>query len=165
MPHEIRVPRLGWSMEEGTFVRWLKSPGERVQPGEALFELEGDKAIQEIEAVDGGILHVGPEAPRPGDDVAVGVLLGYLLADDEPAPQAAAESAPPYHPAPSTPAPFTARAGTTSPQRAGGPVATPRARRVAWELGIDWTKLNGSGRGGRIREADVLGAADGATPE
>ena len=63
MPHEIRVPRLGWSMEEGTFLRWLKNRGDLVKPGEVLYELESDKATQEIEAVDGGVLYVGPDAP------------------------------------------------------------------------------------------------------
>ena len=58
MSHEIRVPRLGWSMEEGTFVRWLKQPGEAVRAGEPLFELEGDKATQAVESLDAGTLHV-----------------------------------------------------------------------------------------------------------
>ena len=49
MAHEIRIPRLGWSMEEGTFVGWLKQPGDEVAVGEPLFELEGEKAVQEIE--------------------------------------------------------------------------------------------------------------------
>ncbi|MBL9128268.1 MAG: lipoyl domain-containing protein, partial [Verrucomicrobiales bacterium] len=83
MPIEIIVPRLGWSMEEGAFVAWLKPDGARVQPGELLFSIEGDKAIQEIEAIDGGILRIAPNAPKPGDPVRVGDVLGHLLASDE----------------------------------------------------------------------------------
>src|SRR5262245_31668202 len=83
MPHEIVIPRLGWSMEEGTFVRWLKADGEAVRAGEPLFELEGDKAIQEIEAIDSGTLHIGADGPAPGSTVQVGALIGHLLADGE----------------------------------------------------------------------------------
>ena len=58
MAQEIIIPRLGWSMEEGTFVAWLKSEGDFVKRGDALFELEGEKATQEIEAVDEGVLRI-----------------------------------------------------------------------------------------------------------
>ena len=56
MPIEVVIPRLGWSMDEGTFVEWLKQDGELVESGDALFVLEGDKASQEIESIDSGIL-------------------------------------------------------------------------------------------------------------
>ncbi|MBX7168016.1 MAG: lipoyl domain-containing protein, partial [Pirellulales bacterium] len=93
MPYEIRIPRLDWSMEEGTFVNWLKQPGEQVAVGDPLFELEGDKALQTIESIDAGTLHVPADAPQPGSVVAVGALLGYLLAPHE-APPAGERSAP-----------------------------------------------------------------------
>ena len=86
MAHAIVVPRLGWSMEEGTFVRWLKRDGDTVRRGEALFELEGEKALQEIEAVDDGILRIPPDAPQAGSVVSVGEILGYLVAEGEPLP-------------------------------------------------------------------------------
>ena len=54
MPIEITVPRLGWSMEEGTFGQWLKRDGETVRPGDPLFVLEGEKAAQDIESLDAG---------------------------------------------------------------------------------------------------------------
>src|SRR5215204_3459931 len=79
MAHEIRVPRLGWSMEEGTFVRWLKKDGDTVRAGEPLFELEGEKALQEIEAVDSGTLRIGPGGPAEGAVLPVGALLGHLV--------------------------------------------------------------------------------------
>src|SRR5438874_8865793 len=83
MPHEIVIPRLGWSMEEGTFVRWLKSDGQAVRAGEPLFELEGDKAMQEIEAIDDGTLRIAADAPSPGSTVRVGAAIGHLLASGE----------------------------------------------------------------------------------
>ncbi|MCA9121734.1 MAG: lipoyl domain-containing protein, partial [Planctomycetales bacterium] len=86
MPIEIVVPRLGWSMDQGTFGEWLKRDGERVHAGDMLFVLEGEKASQEIESFDAGMLHIPPDAPKPGDTVAVGQLLGYLLAEGEAAP-------------------------------------------------------------------------------
>src|SRR2546423_10187720 len=80
---EITVPRLGWTMEEGTFVGWLKKDGERVEAGEPLFTLDGDKALQEVEATDSGILRRSPNAPAPGSTVRVGDLLGHLLESSE----------------------------------------------------------------------------------
>src|SRR4051794_33988340 len=100
MPIEVIIPRLGWSMEEGKFVAWLKQDGEFVQAGEALFSIEGDKAVQEIESIDRGILHISPTAPAPGEAIHVGDLLGYLLSPGEEPPTTAsspksAEAAPP----------------------------------------------------------------------
>src|ERR1700704_3208204 len=105
MPIEIIIPRLGWSMEEGTFVAWLKQDGELVRAGEALFSIEGDKAVQEIESIDSGILRIAPNAPKPGDPIRVGPLLGHLLAPGESAPAPsppalALELAPAHVPAP-----------------------------------------------------------------
>ena len=83
MAIEITVPRLGWTMEEGTFVGWLKQAGERVKEGEPLFIIEGDKATEEVAATDSGVLHIPPGSPATGSDVRVGALLGYLLAEGE----------------------------------------------------------------------------------
>ena len=83
MPIEILVPRLGWSMEEGAFVAWLKREGDFVRAGEPLFSIEGDKAVQEIEAIDSGILRIPANSPKPGATVRVGDLLGHLLAENE----------------------------------------------------------------------------------
>src|SRR3954469_15687729 len=97
----ITIPRLGWTMEEGVFVGWLKRDGETVQPGDRLYALESDKATQEVECMDGGILRIPADAPQPGATVAVGSLLGYLLEPGEAIPrdQAAAPAAtsPPPH--------------------------------------------------------------------
>src|SRR5262245_20787290 len=90
MAHSITIPRLGWSMEEGTFVGWLKQAGDAVAVGDVLYELGGETALQEIESVDAGVLYIGPDTPQPGSVVAVGSLLGYLLAPGEAPPAAGA---------------------------------------------------------------------------
>jgi pyruvate dehydrogenase E2 component (dihydrolipoamide acetyltransferase) len=165
MPHDIRIPRLGWSMEEGTFVRWLKSPGETVAPGEPLFELEGEKSVEPVEAIDGGILHLPPDAPAEGSVVKVGTLVGWLLAAGETPPAtAAAAPAPAAVPAPATailPAPVPGPA-STSPRTAAGPPggpASPTIRRLARELAVELAAVAGSGPGGRIMADDVFAAA------
>ena len=86
MAIEVVMPRLGWTTEKGTLVEWLKASGERVQIGEILFTVENDKALNEVEAFDSGTLHIPGNAPKPGDTVALGTVLGYLLADGEAPP-------------------------------------------------------------------------------
>ena len=86
MASEITVPRLGWNMDEGIFVGWLKTDGQTVKAGEPLFNLEGDKATQEIESLAAGILRIPPDGPKDGEKVAVGTVVGYLVAPGEPAP-------------------------------------------------------------------------------
>ena len=155
MAYEIVIPRLGWSMEEGIFVGWLKKDGDFVRRGEALFELEGEKALQAIESVDEGILRISPTGPRNGGVLKVGAVVGYLVADGESMPVAATPHSPPVIEALLAPAlPLAPRERMV--------FSSPRARRVAGELGIDWTKLPGTGSGGRVRECDVRAAAKGS---
>ena len=90
---KITIPRLGWSMEEGKFISWLKKPGDLVSVGEPLFELEGEKSLQEIESVEAGILYIPADAPLPGEIVPVGGLLGYLLEPGE-SPHSHSQSTP-----------------------------------------------------------------------
>ena len=153
------MPRLGWTMEEGTLVEWLKADGDTVEAGEILFTVESDKALNEIETFSGGILCIPPTAPQPGDTVPVGTLLGYLLQPGEemptaPAPTPAAEPVP----TPAEPAPVVKPVPTPATPSAG-PTISPRARRVASALGVEWRVLTGSGRTGRIVERDVRAAA------
>jgi pyruvate dehydrogenase E2 component (dihydrolipoamide acetyltransferase) len=131
MAVEIRVPRLGWSMEEGTLVEWLKQDGDRVEAGDLIFSLEGDKALNEVEAFDHGILRIPPDSPRLGTTIPVGTLLAYIVQPGEPVPWEKSSQM---------------------------PTISPRARRVAAELGVDWAALKGSGRTGRIVERDVVAA-------
>lgn len=171
MAIEIVVPRLGWSMDEGTFVEWLKQDGEKVEAGEMLFVLEGEKASQEIESFDAGILRIPPDAPQPGDEVVVSQLLAYLVEDGEVPPFELEGTAKPKAPEPprkeepitQATAPVPAPESQV-PEPATSPPAkrtaiTPRARRVARELGVDWSDLRGTGVGGRIREEDIRAAA------
>ena len=69
MAIEVTVPRLGWSMDEGVFVEWLKDDGDLVDSGDMLFILEGEKAAEEIESFDSGVLRLLPDGPKPGDVV------------------------------------------------------------------------------------------------
>ena len=92
MAIEITVPRQGWSMEEAIFSVWLKGHGEMVRAGDALFAVESDKATQEIESFDGGLLYLAPDAPKPGEKVRVGQVIGYLLAAGESAPSSGGRS-------------------------------------------------------------------------
>jgi pyruvate dehydrogenase E2 component (dihydrolipoamide acetyltransferase) len=131
MPTEVLMPRLGWDMKVGTVAEWRKQPGEHVEVGDVICLIEGDKATSELEAEASGTLHVTRR--EPGTEVPVGTVLAYLLAPGEAAPIA------------------------SNGQRRV--VATPRARRAAKALGVDWRTLPGSGRGGRVLERDVQGAA------
>lgn len=160
MPHEIQLPRLGWSMEEGRFLGWLKRPGERVEEGEPLFALETDKASQDVDATAGGILHLAPDAPSEGDVVPVGRVLGWLLGPGETAPAASPTGPVPAEPPPppGTPAP-AAPVPPEVPAAERETPASPRARRAAVRHAVDLATLSPSGKGGRILERDVLAAS------
>lgn len=152
-------------MEQGTFVAWLKRDGEQVRVGEPLYELEGEKASQEIESVDAGVLRIPPTAPQPGDTVDVGAVVGYLVAEGEPLPwlagnaPAAPVQSPVVNSAKAVAPPVTQAVTPAKGNPSAAVVASPRAKRVAQELGVDWTQLDGSGAAGRIREQDVRAAA------
>ncbi len=160
MPIEIVMPRLGWTMEEGTLVEWLKQNGDTIESGEIIFTVESDKAINEIESFDSGTLFIPPDTPQPGDTVPIGTLLGFLL---EPGEQPPAET----HARPENEqeseaglqqaAPPQPRADRTQARKNRPPIS-PRALRLANELGVDWNTLQGSGRNGRIVERDVRAA-------
>jgi pyruvate dehydrogenase E2 component (dihydrolipoamide acetyltransferase) len=160
MAFEVFMPRLGWNMETGSLAEWCKKDGDYVEAGEILFTVESDKAIQEVEALESGILRILPDSPPPGKEVPVGTLLAYLVKQGEPVPfeaeTAATAAAPPQ--GSSAPAPEKQISVGPRPRRET-PAISPRARRVATELGVDWTNLKGSGRTGRIIERDVRQAA------
>lgn len=162
MAVEIVMPRLGWTMEEGVLVEWIKHDGDPVTPGEILFTVESDKALNEVEAFEGGILRIPPDSPPPGSAIKVGGLLAYLVQPGEPAPfeigvKASAPMVAPPIIQESTASPAYIPSGDASARNA--PTISPRARRVARELGVDWQALRGSGRTGRIVERDVRAAA------
>ena len=158
MAEAIAMPRLGWTMKEGTLVEWLKADGDAVEAGEILFTVESDKALNEIETFSSGILRIPPDAPPPGAIVPVGTLLGYLLQPGEAMPTAPV-STPAAEPDPTPAEPAPAPKPKPTPTRSAGPTISPRARRVASALGVEWRALTGSGRTGRIVERDVRAAA------
>ncbi len=186
MATEIVMPRLGWTMEEGSVVEWLKKDGDSVKEGEIVFTVESDKAINEIESFDSGILRIPPDSPAPGVMVPVGGLLAYLVQPGEKPPFEAALTPNPSPTAgreaqaipvaeeaiaPSelsddtmTPLPNASepseRPGVSGSNGRAYPTISPRARRVAGELGIDWLALKGSGSSGRIIERDIRAAAE-----
>src|SRR5215208_3717644 len=86
MPIPVTVPRLGWNMDEGTFVEWVKADGDFVRPGDVVFKLEGEKATEEVTSLDAGTLHIPTDGPRPGDKVKVGAVIGFLLREGEELP-------------------------------------------------------------------------------
>jgi pyruvate/2-oxoglutarate dehydrogenase complex dihydrolipoamide acyltransferase (E2) component len=160
---DLEMPRLGETMEEGRIVKWLKTPGEAFTRGEAIIEIETDKTVAEFPALtDGtllGILH------GEGDMVTVGDAIARIRI-------AAPDVPPPTHPAPPQAENIGASPtiGMHQPQRpvaptdsGHGPVrATPLARRLARQNGLNIRQLMGTGRRARIEEADVLAAIGGA---
>ncbi len=171
MAIDVVMPRLGWGGESGTLVEWIKKDGEMVQVGDIVCTVEGDKAIDEVESMDSGILRIPPDSPPVGTNVPVGTVMAYLLEPGEPAPFEAG-SAPRacrrsrchrilscctsrgcFHGRYSRPWPMDT--GVDSVATRDVPAISPRARRVAGELGVEWAVLQGSGRTGRIVERDV----------
>ncbi len=154
MAFEITIPRLGWSMEEGIFAGWQKKDGDVIRRGDILFELEGEKALQEIEAVDEGILRISNDGPKPGTVLKVGAIVGYLVAEGESVSQTAgpANSSSPISPI-QTVDDEVAEIGSDRP------AASPSIRRMARQLNVNLQTVVGSGSGGRITECDINAAA------
>ena len=162
-------------MEEGKFLAWLKIDGDFIKEGDPLFTLESDKAAQEVEAIDSGLLHIAPDGPRPGEIIKVGHVLGYLLAEGETPPATPPKTSPTDSENPQikssnqTICGFSESVAKISPSQSVGlhesvgdqtqPPASPRARRAAKEHRVDLATLTPTGNGGRIRERDVLAAA------
>ena len=167
MATQILMPALSPTMEEGTLAKWLVKEGDTVKSGDIMAEIETDKATMEFEAVDEGI--VGKILVAEGTaGVKVNTPLAILLEEGE---DASAASAAPAAAAPTAAAPAATAAASTSittpaaaPKAAGARVfASPVARRLAAEKGIDLTGIAGSGPHGRIVKADVEAAKSGAT--
>jgi len=158
-------------MEEATFVAWLLKEGQPVNAGDLLFSIETDKAVQEIEALDSGVLHLLPNGPQPGSIIKVGDVIGYLLQPGESAPAditgpVAPVVKPEMEPKPAVVAVEPATANPLPlPPAIECPPVTPRAAQRAVATGLDLRTIKGSGRGGRIRESDVIEAAERAPSE
>lgn len=171
MPIEIKMPALSPTMEEGTLAKWLVKVGDKVSPGDIMAEIETDKATMEFEAVDEGTI-VAITVPEGSEGVKVGAVIATLASDDEDAAPIVpkndapaksptkAEAAPAPAPAPAPAAPPVSAA----PKASTGDrvVASPLAKRLATQLGVDLGKINGTGPNGRIVKADVEGGSGGA---
>ena len=78
MKNEILIPKLGWSIDEATFVEWHKSNGDYIKSGDDIFSVESDKAIQVVESIDSGWIWIDPEVPKEGQILKFGTVIGYL---------------------------------------------------------------------------------------
>jgi len=182
MPINILMPALSPTMEKGNLAKWLKKEGDTVKSGDIIAEIETDKATMEVEAVDEGTIAkiVVPEGTA---DVPVNQVIAVLAGEGEdvksaaagagkaapaPKPQAAASPAPKAEapkadaPKPASAAAQPAKPQSAAPQPSGGRVfASPLARRLAKEAGIDIARIQGSGPHGRVIQRDVEGAKSG----
>ncbi len=170
MAFSVVMPALEMAQETGKLIAWRKKEGERVTKGEPLLEIETDKAVVEVESPADGIL-AGVRAVA-GADIPVGQTIAWIVApgekppaEDESSAAPAArggsrEKAEPSHPG-------TVRTTTSEPVAASSAKISPKARRLAKELGVDIAVVRGTGSGGEILAADVQAASTttpGATP-
>ncbi|WP_347819446.1 pyruvate dehydrogenase complex dihydrolipoamide acetyltransferase [uncultured Planktomarina sp.] len=164
MALEILMPALSPTMEEGTLAKWLVAEGDRVQSGDLLAEIETDKATMEFEAVDEGV--IGKLLVAEGTaNVKVNSAIAILLEEGDAADatvspaQSAAAAAPLTHEASAVDAPAATAAPAAAISNDGTRIfASPLARRIAADQGLDLAKITGSGPKGRIVKADVSGA-------
>jgi pyruvate dehydrogenase E2 component (dihydrolipoamide acetyltransferase) len=179
MPTQIKMPALSPTMEEGTLAKWLVKVGDKVSSGDIMAEIETDKATMEFEAVDEGTV-VSISVAEGTEGVKVGTVIATIAGEDDddaptpafaaapvvaaPAPAPVAALAPVVAaPAPVPPAaPIVAAPAVAAADRV---VASPLARRIATEKGIDLGAVQGSGPHGRIIKADLEGAAPAATAQ
>jgi pyruvate dehydrogenase E2 component (dihydrolipoamide acetyltransferase) len=161
MAREIRLPQLGETMKEGTVVNCLVKVGDEVKRGDVIFEIETDKATLEMESpADGFVKHILAEVNQT---LLVGTPILVLGEKDEQVPQSFIDSLKAAAPAASAAvAPPAAEPVKVEPQvskPAGRVMASPRAKKLAEELGVDLTNLTGTGPGGKITEEDIKKAA------
>ncbi|MAF94993.1 MAG: pyruvate dehydrogenase complex dihydrolipoamide acetyltransferase [Rhodospirillaceae bacterium] len=167
MPIQILMPALSPTMTEGTIAKWAKKEGDAVESGDVIAEIETDKATMEIEAVDEGTLGK-ILVPEGTEEVPVNQVIALLLEDGEDVSAlegalegASAPAAPPVAPAPA-PAKPAAAPQPTPARTANRVIASPLARRLAAEKGVNLAALTGTGPKGRIVKRDVEGATPGS---
>ena len=171
MPHNILMPALSPTMTEGKLSKWVKKEGDKVKAGQVLAEIETDKATMEVEAVDEGTL-AKILVPAGTDGVKVNTLIAILLEDGEDAAalknvsndvKAPAPGAAPKAEAPKAAEAKSAAAPQAVAHQASGSriYASPLAKRIAKEKGIDLATIKGSGPHGRIVKSDLEGGKGG----
>lgn len=158
MATKVFMEALSPTMEEGKLLSWHKQEGDRVTDGDVLAEVETDKAVMELQARGAGVLR--KILAGEGTTVEVGNIVAVIAEPDEDIDALLAAAAETPAPAPATATPTPAAA----PQRAGRVKASPLARRMAHERGLDLGGIRGSGPGGRIVKRDVAGAPAAAPP-
>ncbi len=185
MPIELEMPALSPTMEEGTLAKWLVKEGDTVKSGDLLAEIETDKATMEFEAIDEGVISQILVAEGT-DGVKVGTVIAVITGEGEEGDAKAAPAPAPAAAAPEEKAGASAPAKDVAPAEAGAapvsaptsavPVsagttekgdrikASPLAKRLAAERGIDLSTITGTGPGGRIVKDDLDGAPAGAAP-
>ena len=171
MPTEILMPALSPTMEEGTLAKWLVKEGDSVSSGDIIAEIETDKATMEFEAVDEGtigkiLIAEGSEGVKVNTPIAILLEDGETAADVALTAASAATTATAAAPAtmPAAAAkPVTPAAPVASVQNGTRVFASPLARRIAADKGLELAQISGSGPRGRIVKADVLAATPGAT--
>jgi len=173
MAIDVRMPKLSDNMESGLIIRWMKRPGEQVLQGEALAEVETDKADVELEAAASGVLR---EITVPeGQSAAVGTVIAVLAADGDGIAAAPASGEPGRPAAPSVraapltstgPKPAPAAPRPTPPVGVEPPAvrASPLAWRLAEDAGVDLAGVRGSGPGGRVLKRDIEVAVRAGAP-
>jgi len=160
MSAPIILPQWGMGMNDGEIVKWLKAVGDPITKGDQLVEIESSKVNSEVEATADGTL--GRIDVEEGRVVNVGTVLGYVLEagdSESDLPAAAADTG-----SASTPAPVVAAAPAAAPAvapKGGKQIVTPRARRLAKEMGVDLAGITGTGPSGRVTEDDVKAGPTG----
>ncbi len=177
MPVNILMPALSPTMEKGNLAKWLKKEGDTIKSGDIIAEIETDKATMEVEAVDEGTL-AKIIVPEGAQDVPVNEIIAVIAGEGEDAssvkapaaakaasaPAAVSAPAPAAAPAmPSASAPAPAAPIVAAPQSGARVFASPLAKRIAREAGIDIAVIAGSGPHGRVVERDVRSALEGGT--
>ena len=171
MPIEIKMPALSPTMEEGTLAKWLVKVGDTVSSGDIMAEIETDKATMEFEAVDEGVITV-IAVPEGSEGVKVGTVIATLAGEDEDTGAAAPTPASAPKPAKAEPVEAPPASSSAAPEMKSSPstssgqsavggeriIASPLAKRIAEQKGLDLKGVTGSGPGGRIVKADVEGA-------
>jgi len=165
MAKEVRLPQLGQTMEEGTVVNCLVNVGDEVKKGDVIFEIETDKATLEMESsAEGFVKHI---LAKIDETLPVGAPVLVLGAKDEDVPQSFVDSLTGSAPteteaAPAAEAPPAAEPAKAEPEPAkpaGRIIASPRAKKLAADLGVDLATVTGTGPAGKITEQDVQNAA------
>ncbi len=144
---EVIMPKMGQTMEKGKIVKWLKKEGEKVEKGEPLLEIETDKTTIEVEARVSGILRI---TAQEGEEAPIATTIGYIAKEGEPLPEGIITGV----------GPTSLEASITEAKTEVGAAArvkaSPLAKKLAEEKGIDLSQVTGTGPGGRITKEDVL---------